>query len=57
MTNVLKFMIYLMQVIKEKDIVTGAGRGSSVSSLVLFLIGVHYIDPIKYSLSYKEFLR
>jgi len=46
-----------MDQIVQKDIVTGVGRGSSVSSLVLYLIGVHHIDPVKYNLSYKEFLR
>ena len=33
------------------------GRGSSVSSLVLHLLDVHQIDPVKYNLDYKEFLR
>jgi len=35
----------------------GVGRGSSVSSYILYLIGVHKIDSIKYDLDYKEFLR
>jgi DNA polymerase III alpha subunit len=37
--------------------VWGVGRGSSVASYVLFLIGVHRIDSMKYNLDYKEFLR
>lgn len=57
MLDILKFLVYLMQVCRDNSIVTGIGRGSSVSSLVLYLIGVHYIDPVKYNLSYKEFLR
>ena len=57
MIDVLRFMCYLMDQIEQKDIVTGVGRGSSVSSLVLYLIGVHHIDPVKYKLNYKEFLR
>ena len=57
MIDVLRFMCYIMNEIAEKDIVTGVGRGSSVSSLILYLIGVHHIDPVKYNLSYKEFLR
>lgn len=52
-----KFLHYFMDVCKENDCVNGVGRGSSVSSLVLYLLGVHYIDPIKYNLHYKEFLR
>ena len=57
MLDILKFLVYLMNVCRDNSIVTGIGRGSSVSSLVLYLIGVHYIDPVKYNLSYKEFLR
>ena len=57
MMHILRFMCYMVKVVNENDIVTGVGRGSSVSSLVLYLIGVHHIDPIKYNLSYKEFLR
>jgi DNA polymerase III alpha subunit len=33
------------------------GRGSSVASYVLFLIGVHKIDPIKYELPIEEFFK
>ena len=57
MLDILKFLVYLMNICSDNNIVTGIGRGSSVSSLVLYLIGVHYIDPVKYNLSYKEFLR
>ena len=57
MIEILKYLVYMMDVCKQNNIVTGIGRGSSVSSLVLYLIGTHHIDPIKYSLSYKEFLR
>jgi DNA polymerase III alpha subunit len=57
MSNTLRFLCYLMDTCKSQDIVTGIGRGSSVSSLVLHLLDVHHIDPIKYNLDYKEFLR
>lgn len=57
MVNVLKFLFYLMKTCHKHNIVTGIGRGSSVSSLVLHLLDVHHIDPVKYNLDYKEFLR
>ena len=41
----------------ENDIVWGIGRGSSVASFVLFLLGVHQIDSVKYNLDWQEFLR
>ena len=57
MLNVLKFLKHLIDTCHSNDIVSGIGRGSSVSSLVLHLLDVHYIDPVKYNLDYKEFLR
>lgn len=54
---VLKFMIYLVEVMKKNNIVWGVGRGSSVSSYLLFLVGLHKIDSLKYSLDIKEFLK
>ena len=57
MTDLLRYMVYLVDFMRENDIVWGVGRGSSVSSYVLFLIGVHRIDSIKYDLDWREFLR
>jgi DNA polymerase III alpha subunit len=42
---------------REKNIVWGVGRGSSVASYVLYLLGVHKIDSIYYDLDVEEFLR
>jgi len=55
--NVLKFLIYLVDSMRKNNQVWGVGRGSSVSSYVLFIIGVHRIDPLKYNLAIEEFLR
>ena len=57
MINLLRYMIYLVDFMRENDIVWGVGRGSSVASYVLYLIGVHRIDSIKYNLDWREFLR
>lgn len=57
MLNLLKYMIYLVDTMRENNVLWGVGRGSSVGSYVLFLIGVHRIDPIKYNLDWREFLR
>jgi len=54
---VLRFMIYLVQLLKDNKIVWGVGRGSSVSSYLLFLAGLHQINPIKYKLGIEEFIR
>ena len=57
MNNLLRYMIYLVDFMRENNIVWGVGRGSSVASYVLYLIGVHKIDSIQYGLDWHEFLR
>jgi len=57
MDNLLRYMIYLVDYMRENGIVWGVGRGSSVASYVLYLIGVHRINSIQYNLDWQEFLR
>ena len=57
MGDLLRYMVYLVDFMRENDIVWGVGRGSSVASLCLFLIGVHKINPMLYNLDITEFLR
>ena len=57
MLDLLRYMKYLVDFMRENNIVWGVGRGSSVASYVLYLIGVHRIDSIKYNLDWREFLR
>ena len=55
--KVLQFLIYFVDTLRANNIVWGVGRGSSVASFCLFLIGVHKINPLLYNLDIKEFLR
>ena len=57
LNNLLRYMIYLVDFMRENGIVWGVGRGSSVASYVLYLIGVHRINSIQYDLDWREFLR
>jgi len=57
MNNLLRYMIYLVDFMRENGIVWGVGRGSSVASYVLYLIGVHKINSIQFGLDWREFLR
>ena len=53
----LQFMKYLVDTLRNNKIVWGVGRGSSVSSYVLYLIGVHKINSLYYDLDIDEFLK
>lgn len=57
MLDLLRWLKYFVDTCSKEDVVWGVGRGSSVASYVLYLIGVHSIDPIKYNLDWQEFLR
>lgn len=57
MIEVLKYIKYLVDTMRHNKIVWGVGRGSSVSSYILFLIGIHKINSLKYGLDIREFLK
>ena len=54
---ILQLMIYIIDTMRKNDLVWGIGRGSCVSSYLLYLIGVHKVDSVKYSLNIQEFLK
>ena len=55
--DLLKYLKYLVDVMREHRVTWGVGRGSSVASYVLYLLGVHRIDSLFYELDPAEFLR
>jgi DNA polymerase III alpha subunit len=55
--NLLRYLKYLVDTLRKNNVVWGVGRGSSVASYVLFLIGVHKIDSLYYNLDIEEFLK
>lgn len=55
--DALRFLKYMVDTMRENNIVWGVGRGSSVSSHVLYLLGVHKIDSLKYNLDSDEFFK
>lgn len=57
MFPLLRYSKYLVDTMRKHNIVWGVGRGSSVASYVLFLIGIHRINSIFYDLSIDEFLK
>lgn len=57
MIPVLRHLIYLVDDLRARGILWGVGRGSSVSSYVLYLIGINRIDPLRFGLDVREFLK
>lgn len=53
----IRAVVYIIDSLREKNIVWGVGRGSSVSSYILFLLGVHSVDSLKYKLPFDEFIK
>jgi DNA polymerase III alpha subunit len=54
--DLLRYLKYMVDVFTEHDIIWGVGRGSSVASLCLYLLGVHSVDPVAFDISFDEFL-
>ncbi|MDC1040379.1 hypothetical protein OAQ62_01140 [bacterium] len=54
---ILQVLIYVVDTLRKHNLVWGVGRGSSVASYLLHLIGVHKVDSVKYNLDIKEFLK
>ena len=53
----LKYLTYLVDTMRKHNVVWGVGRGSSVASYVLYLLGVHKINSLFYDLPIDEFLK
>ena len=53
----LRLFIYLVDYMRSNKYIWGVGRGSAVSSYILFLIGVHKVDSIKYNLPIEDYLK
>lgn len=55
--NMLRCLIHIVDVFKKRKVVWGVGRGSSVSSYILYLIGIHDIDCVEYDLPFTDFMK
>lgn len=51
------YLKYLVDIMRSNNIIYGVGRGSSVASFVLYLMGVHRVNSLEYDLDIAEFLR
>lgn len=52
-----RLLVYIIETFRRTNTVWGVGRGSSCASYILYLIGVHDVDSVRYELDINEFLR
>ena len=55
--DLLRYLKYLVDIMRKHNVVWGVGRGSSVASFILYKIGVHRINSLYYDLDPQEFLK
>ena len=55
--DVLRVLIYVVDMFKKNKVVWGVGRGSSCASYILFLLEVHSVDSVKYEIPLEEFFK
>lgn len=53
----LRLFIFLVEYMRKNNFIWGVGRGSSVASYILYLIGVHRVNSLKYQLDIKDYLK
>jgi DNA polymerase III alpha subunit len=55
--DLLRYLKYFVDTMRLNNVIWGLGRGSSVASYILYLLGVHKIDSLYYDLPIEEFLK
>lgn len=55
MEQFFKTVVFIIQTFKANNVVWGVGRGSSCASYVLFILGLHVVDCIKFNVPASEF--
>ena len=51
----LKTIIFILDSMRNSNVVWGVGRGSSCASYILFLLDLHKVDCIKFDIPMEEF--
>lgn len=54
---ILRVLIYVLDRFRETNTFWGVGRGSSCSSYLLYLMGLHEVDPVRYEIKITDFLK
>jgi len=57
LNELLSVLIYIIDELEDNGVVWGTGRGSSCCCYILYLIGLHDVDSVRYGLHLSEFFR
>jgi hypothetical protein len=57
MYDFVRALIFIRDRFTEHGVIMGVGRGSSCASLVLFVLGLHRVDPVLHDIPLGEFLK
>ena len=57
MFTLLQYLKFMVDTMRKHKVLWGVGRGSSIASYVLYLIGVHRINSLEFDLPIEEFLK
>lgn len=55
MMDFMRTIVYVLDTFRAKDIVWGVGRGSSCACYILFVLGLHVVDCVRYEVPMNEF--
>lgn len=55
MVEFMKTIIYVLDTLRKNNIIWGVGRGSSCACYILYLLGLHAVDCVKFKVPMNEF--
>lgn len=55
MTEFMRTVIYVLDTLRKNNVIWGVGRGSSCASYLLFIIGLHAVDCVRFDVPLEEF--
>jgi len=56
LSDLIYTILYVINRFEDNNVVWGVGRGSSTSSYLLYILGIHDVDSVEYDLDFSEFL-
>ncbi len=55
MMDFMRTIVFVLDTFRMRNIVWGVGRGSSCACYILFILGLHVVDCVKYEVPMNEF--